>query len=330
MFKRLKSMKNDCKHRTRSKTHKKHDSHAHCSKARRYRHVINEKSNLSHKKIETNNLNAQNHESIESKKNLSSLNQVTSDTSSSIINNLNDNDYDDIIIFNKETSDPTIDTLLMGNFTLSVIGSFINNTFKNDLNFVKLLTEQAYIKIRHGFVSFETNDITLEDIIPLLFDTLKYEVNVMSSVMRTIPEFSKLDSNDFSYIIKNKFLVYTILKYHKLKINSESYNLFTNGLQCTRAMMNKMGNVYINNMIFQISDMLNELNLNEKEFTALMTFVLSFPRNMNIKELNKLIEFNQLVGKILANEVFTSKRDQHHVAKIRNVICNFNLGALLK
>jgi hypothetical protein len=243
----------------------------------------------------------------------SSLNLTIKDRSQELMTNINENDYENII-------NPITDTLLMSeNFTLKIIASFINNSFKDELQRIQILTDQAKNRMRHGFISSENDDIPLEILYSLMYESVKDEVFTMGSLLHSIPAFAKLDINDFSCIIKNKVLPYTILKYHKLKINNECYSVFKNGLQCTRAIIDKMGNLQMNDLNFQISEMLNELNLNEKEFTALMTFVLSFPRNMNIKNLNSMIEFNQLVGKILANEVFASRRDKEFVIKMRKV-----------
>jgi hypothetical protein len=254
--------------------------------------------------------------------------QVNATTSKSVTNEENpidssssDDDYNDILLDDNYALNPTINSPLMNsNITVEVIASFLHNSNRIDQERVQVLVNEAHNKINNGFVLFDSSDISIQTILSGLIETVKNEISCMTLLLRNLPVFSDFDSSDFSCIIKNKFFNYAIVKYHGLKINNENYFMLKNGLQYTRENMNKVSGVEMVNMKFKAYAIFNELKLNQNELSALMIFLISYPKNLNnLKDLDQLIQFNNLAGKVLAHELFLSKRNREFVEKLRKV-----------
>lgn len=240
-----------------------------------------------------------------------------------------DDEYKDILSLENYSLNPCTDNPLFNrNITIEIIASFMHNTTRSAQEKVQVLVNEAHNKINNGFILIDSSDIPLEIILTGFIETVKNEISCMTQLLRNLPVFCDFDSDDILSIIKNKFFNYAIIKYHGLKINNQNYFILKNGLQFTRENMNKVSGIDMINMKFKAYAILNELKLNQNELSALMIFLISYPKNLNhLKEINQLIQFSNLAGKVLAHELFQSKRNRDYIEKLRKV--NFISSTLL-
>lgn len=230
-------------------------------------------------------------------------------------------EYDDIIIINNDPINPRSDSISMEhNFTLEIIGSFFLNSFEEEFHKANVMVDQAKAKISNGLVLFNSNDVPIEPILDGFYNTFKDLTSNMMTSLKTIPAFAQLDYSDFSTIIKNKFLNYSLILYSGTKINNENYFILNNGLQLTRLVMEKIIGVELCDINFEISKHFHSLEMNQREFSAFLAFIVSYPQYFfKIKETNKIVEFHQLAAKVLAHELFLSKRSILFAQNLTNV-----------
>lgn len=219
----------------------------------------------------------------------------------------------------KESIESSI-SILNRDYTLEILANFIQNSFKNDMYYVKHLVNEACDRINRSYATINTGeDIPNDKIKSIFFENVKIEIKFFTKLLRSIPVFNKLEYTDFFCIVQQKLFDYTVTKYHKLFINNENYFTFKNGLQNTRKRIIEVTGNELAYGIFNIFNALNCLNLNEKEECVLIMYTISNPKYLNLKNNIELTKFHELISRTLANEFFLSKRSKEFVQNFYSV-----------
>lgn len=230
-------------------------------------------------------------------------------------------DDDDVILIEQNNDKSLVNPMMYNNYTLEVLSDFLLSSFKNDINQVNQQMNQAYFMIKQNITQIECIDKSL--IWSGLADSIKHHVKYFIDFARSIPLFNELDIKEFSKIIEEKLFEFCVIRDSKLFINNEFYLVFSNGVQYTRENATKLAGPELVNRMLQLKYEINNLNLNDRELSVLIVYVITDPKLLNLKN-NNFTKFHELICRVLANEFHTSKRSLTFLNNLQHVIKSFS------
>lgn len=125
-----------------------------------------------------------------------------------------------------------------------------------------------------------------------------------------IPGFSQFDSKDLSILIKERLFTIYGLVLTKLVIDGEFYLMMDSKVQSSRYLMEKVYSKEVSDMIFDLHARINTFNLNGKEISVLMAWLLVSEDIDEIYNKELLVHLRMYYSQVLTYEFNSNKRSQ--------------------
>jgi hypothetical protein len=127
------------------------------------------------------------------------------------------------------------------------------------------------------FTSFENKEYIAqcEDVAFGYFESLVYEIKLLSEFVQTLPGFSKLDWADLLNLLKHNIFSIFAIKIYKLFINNEVFFFLPSGAHFSRNCICKCLGYDTWSMFANFFTILNDLSMTDNELSLTVVFVLS-------------------------------------------------------